>query len=150
MLPFTACTATKVTLAATKIAHNQHFTAVVTGSGIKSVVFYLDGRKVKTLTKPNSGSTGFAYTVPVASGRYGTHVLTSKTTTKCGTPQDEHPALLARGARPGGDPPLHWLNPSSSASERPSGPRRQRRGPLSLTAVGRCGRAGNATASLPH
>ncbi len=86
MLPFTACTATKVTLAATKIAHNQHFTAVVSGSGIKSVVFYVDGHKVKTLTKPNSGSR-FTYTVPVSKGRYGVHTLTSKTTTKCGTPK---------------------------------------------------------------
>jgi len=87
VLGSTTCVATKVTLSKTKIASNKHFTAVVRGSGIKSVVFYIDGRKVKTLTKANSGTEGFAYTVPVSSGRYGTHTLTTKTTTKCGSPK---------------------------------------------------------------
>ena len=87
VLPFTGCTATKVTLSKTKVAANTKFTAVVTGSGIKRVVFSIDGRTVKTLTKANSGKTGFAYTVPVGSGRYGTHTLTAKTTTTCGTPK---------------------------------------------------------------
>ncbi len=83
-----ACTVVKVTLSKTKVTTNKQFTAVVRGSGIKSVVFYIDGRAVKTLTKANSGSTGFAYTIPVSKGRYGTHLLTTKTTTKCGSPQD--------------------------------------------------------------
>lgn len=87
VLGSTTCVATKVTLSKTKIANNKHFTAVVRGSGIKSVVFYIDGRKVKTLTKANSGSEGFAYTVPVSSCRFGTHTLTTKTTTKCGNPK---------------------------------------------------------------
>ena len=87
VLPFTSCVATKVTLAKTKIASNRQFTAVVRGSGIKRVVFYVDGHKVKTLTKPNSGKTGFAYTVPVSAGRYGTHTLATKTTTNCGNPK---------------------------------------------------------------
>jgi hypothetical protein len=71
------------------VSTNKQFTAVVRGSGVKSVVFYVDGRAVKTLTKANSGSTGFAYTVPVSKGRYGTHTLTTKTTTKCGSPQTD-------------------------------------------------------------
>lgn len=77
-----------MTLHQTKISANKQFTALVTGSGIKSVVFYIDGHAVKTLKKPNSGKTGFAYTVPVSKGRYGTHTLTTKTTTLCGEPQD--------------------------------------------------------------
>ncbi len=88
VLPFKACTATKVTLHETKISANKQFTALVTGSGIKSVVFYVDGHAVKTLKKANSGKTGFAYTVPVSKGRYGTHTLTTKTTTLCGEPKE--------------------------------------------------------------
>lgn len=83
-----ACKVVKVTVSKTKVSTNKQFTAVVRGSGIKSVAFYIDGRHVKTVTKANSGSTGFAYTVPVSKGRYGSHLLTTKTTTKCGSPQD--------------------------------------------------------------
>jgi hypothetical protein len=86
--PFSACVAPKVTLTKTNVSKNNHFTAVVHGTGIKSVVFSIDGRKVKTLTKPNSGSA-FSYAVPVSKGRYGSHQLTAKITTNCGSPKTD-------------------------------------------------------------
>jgi hypothetical protein len=88
VLPFTACIAKKVTLTKTNVAKNKKFTAVVHGSGIKRVVFAINGRTVKTLTKPNSGSA-FVYTVQVSKGRYGSHVLTAKITDNCGNPKTD-------------------------------------------------------------
>jgi hypothetical protein len=49
-----------------------NFNVQVTGRQIKRVVFYLDGRKVKTLNRPNQG-TRFALAVRPNALRRGTH-----------------------------------------------------------------------------
>ncbi len=47
--------------------------ATVTGTKIKRVAFYVDGRWVKTLSTANVGSHGYRYTVTVSKLRYGLH-----------------------------------------------------------------------------
>lgn len=47
--------------------------ATVSGPAIKQVTFTLDGRKWKTVTKPNVGSTGFRATRSAKSLGYGSH-----------------------------------------------------------------------------
>lgn len=47
--------------------------ATVTGTQVKRVAFYVDGRWVKTLSKANLGSHGYRYTVTVSKLRYGMH-----------------------------------------------------------------------------
>ena len=83
--PFVACVASKVTLTTKSVKHNVHFTAVVHGANIKSVVFAIDGKTVKTVKKANDGADNYSYTVAVSKGRYGAHKLTAKITTNCGT-----------------------------------------------------------------
>jgi hypothetical protein len=50
----------------------RNFNVQVTGRQIRRVVYYLDGRKVRTLTRPNRG-TRFALPVRPNSLRRGTH-----------------------------------------------------------------------------
>ena len=50
----------------------RNFSVQVTGRDIRRVVFYLDGKKVSTLTRPNRG-TRFALPVRPNSLRRGTH-----------------------------------------------------------------------------
>jgi hypothetical protein len=57
----------------------QNFNVTVTGQQIRRVVFTLDGRTVRTLTKPNSGAR---WVLPVRPGRLarGTHRIIARTT----------------------------------------------------------------------
>jgi hypothetical protein len=50
----------------------QNFSVIVRGSKIRRVVFYLDGKRVKTLVRPNSANR---YVLPIRlkSLRLGTH-----------------------------------------------------------------------------
>ena len=63
-----------------------NFNVQVYGRQIRKVVFYLDGKKVKTLTKPNTG-TRFALPVRPNKLRRGTHRVLAVTffTTASGT-----------------------------------------------------------------
>jgi hypothetical protein len=57
----------------------KNFNVTVTGRQIRRVVFTLDGKPVKTLTKPNAGST---FSLPVKPGQLkkGTHRVVAQTT----------------------------------------------------------------------
>jgi hypothetical protein len=57
----------------------RNFHVTVTGKQIRRVTFYLDGRKIKTLSKPNSAST---FSIPVRPDtlKRGTHRIVAKTT----------------------------------------------------------------------
>ena len=50
----------------------SHAKAVVTGEPIESVAFFLDGRRVKTVTRPDSASR-FTYSMRCAHLRVGAH-----------------------------------------------------------------------------
>jgi hypothetical protein len=56
-----------------------NFNVQVTGRQIRRVTFYLDGKKVRTLTRPNRG-TRFALAVRPNSLRRGTHRVLAVTT----------------------------------------------------------------------
>ena len=49
--------------------------ATVTGKRIVKVTFYVDGHKVKTLTKPNAKGGGFKLPINVRKLGYGSHRL---------------------------------------------------------------------------
>ena len=63
-----------------------NFNVQVTGRQIRKVVFYLDGRQVRSLTRPNRG-TRFALPIRPNSLRRGTHRVLAATyfTTASGT-----------------------------------------------------------------
>jgi hypothetical protein len=50
----------------------SHAKAVVTGEPIESVAFFLDGKRVKTVTRPDSASR-FTYSMRCAHLRVGAH-----------------------------------------------------------------------------
>ncbi len=78
------CIASKLTIKQTTTNHNGTVNAIVTGGGLKKVVFYLDGRAVKTLTKPNLSGGRYELSTKLSSTRYGTHSVTAKATNTCG------------------------------------------------------------------
>jgi hypothetical protein len=57
----------------------KNFNVTVTGKRIRRVTFFLNGKRIKTLTKPNAGA---AYSLPVRPGtlKRGTHHVTATTT----------------------------------------------------------------------
>ena len=57
--------------------------AHLTGVGVKSVTFYLDGRKLVTLTKPSHGR--FSITINATRLSYGAHRLVAKATLRNGS-----------------------------------------------------------------
>ncbi len=73
---------------------NQIITAILSdpnhGTDISKVVFSLDGRKIKTLTKPNLSDGRFEVTVSTASTRYGAHRITAAVTMTCGPGQTKN------------------------------------------------------------
>lgn len=86
-LPFQACQSAKLRLSKAHFSRRSgRFSAIVRGSGIKLVRFYVDGHRVKTLRRANSGKNGYAYTVAVSARRYGTHTVEARITPTCGKP----------------------------------------------------------------
>ncbi|MFL5894215.1 MAG: thrombospondin type 3 repeat-containing protein [Thermoleophilaceae bacterium] len=71
--------AVKARLQAPTGCASRAFAARVTGSGIARVVFVLDGKRVKTLTKPNRGAV-YALRVNPAQLRLGVHRLVATVT----------------------------------------------------------------------
>jgi hypothetical protein len=63
---------------------SKAFNARVTGVNVAKVVFTLDGKKIKTLTKPNVG-TAFSVRVNPAKFRIGVHRMVATTTFKAAT-----------------------------------------------------------------
>ena len=59
------------------------FSAHLTGLGVKSVTFYLDGRKLATVTKPSHGR--FSITINATRLAYGAHRLVAKATLRNGS-----------------------------------------------------------------
>jgi uncharacterized repeat protein (TIGR01451 family) len=81
------------------IARNQA-RASVSGALIASVTFYVDGRKVKTLHKPTSGST-YTLTVNGKKLRYGAHKVKAVVTFQSGvTPAKKTLSLTFTRCRP--------------------------------------------------
>ena len=78
----------------------RNFNVTVTGRQIRRVVFYLDGRKVRTLTRPNRGTR---FVLPVRPGtlRRGTHRVLAMTyfTTASGTRSRALRVTFSRCAR---------------------------------------------------
>ena len=56
----------------------RNFDVQVTGTEIRQVAFYLDGKKFKTLTKPNAGSGTFRIRVLPATLKRGTHRIIAR------------------------------------------------------------------------
>lgn len=81
-----ACTVTKATLHSLGLNGNRPFIARVSGTQIKSVTFYLDGKKIKTLTAPNAAG-GYQVKVNPKKLRVGTHRLLARIVATCGAPQ---------------------------------------------------------------
>jgi uncharacterized repeat protein (TIGR01451 family) len=59
-------------------ASAKYSRATVRGSNIKQVTFYVNGKKAKTLTKPNSGTTGYQIRYLTKTLRYGTYKVRAK------------------------------------------------------------------------
>jgi hypothetical protein len=78
----------------------QNFNVTVTGREIHRVTFTLDGKRIKTLRKPNVGRT---YQIAVRPGllRRGTHRITARTTftAASGTPPRSLRVVFQRCAR---------------------------------------------------
>ena len=79
-----ACVASPLKIKQTTTKSKQTINAIVTGGGLDKVVFYLDGRAVKTLTKPNLSGGRYQLSIKLSSTRYGTHAVTAKGTNTCG------------------------------------------------------------------
>ena len=56
------------------------FYVTVNGRAISKVVFRLDGKRVKTLTKPNRANKRYGMLITPRLQRFGTHRLTATTT----------------------------------------------------------------------
>jgi len=78
-----ACVASPVKIKQTTTNDKKTVNAIVTGGGLKKVVFALDGRTVKTLTKPNLSGNRYELSVTVSSTRYGSHKITATATNTC-------------------------------------------------------------------
>lgn len=77
-----ACTVGPVALRGAVGCTRRAFTAIVQGSGIRSVTFFLDGRKVRTVLAPNHNGHFGLLVVPKRL-RVGGHVLTARITLTC-------------------------------------------------------------------
>jgi hypothetical protein len=83
----------------------KNFSVTVTGQQIRRVTFYLDGKKIKSLTKPNIGRLYRIAVRPKALKR-GSHRIVAKTTftTASGTPGRSLRVVFQRCARAAGAP----------------------------------------------
>ena len=79
VVPSSAPTSGTAQISGTTGCATQNFNVTVTGQHIRRVEFSLDGRRVKTLTKPNSAGR---YVLAVRPGRLknGTHRIVARTT----------------------------------------------------------------------
>ncbi len=75
-----ACFASPVRLSGVIGRVRNTFSAHLTSLGVKSVTFYLDGRKLETMTKPRHGR--FSITIDARALSYGAHRLLAKATSK--------------------------------------------------------------------
>jgi hypothetical protein len=73
-----ACVASPVQLTGVIGKVRNSLSAHLTGLGVKSVTFYLDGRKLLTVTKPSHGR--FSITINATRLSYGAHRLVAKAT----------------------------------------------------------------------
>lgn len=71
------------------------FRARVAGQNVAKVVFKIDGKRVKTLTKPNLGASSFMLKVNPAKFRIGVHRLVATTTFKPATKKKPQTLRLA-------------------------------------------------------
>jgi hypothetical protein len=78
------CVASPLKIHQTNSRNGKTINAIVSGGGLKKVVFSLDGRVVKTLTKPNLSGGRFQLSVQLSGTRFGTHSVTAKATNACG------------------------------------------------------------------
>ena len=78
------CVASALKIRQSTSRSGQTVNAIVSGVGLKRVVFALDGRAVKTLLAPNLSGGRYEYSIKLSSTRYGTHSLTAKATNACG------------------------------------------------------------------
>ena len=83
-----ACVVTKSAIKQSTVTKNKVVAATVSGKGISKVVFYVDGRQAKTLTKPNSAK-GFQLKITLADHPYGTHRVVAHVTMACGPGQTD-------------------------------------------------------------
>jgi hypothetical protein len=74
-----SCVASPVTLRGVSARVHRQLTVHVTAAGIKSVTFYLDGRKLATVTKARNHR--YSLTISTRGLRYGVHRLSAKVTT---------------------------------------------------------------------
>jgi uncharacterized repeat protein (TIGR01451 family) len=77
-----SCTVGPVALQGAVGCTRRAFTAIVQGTGIKSVTFFMDGKKVRTVTAPNHNGR-FGLRVVPSRLRFGGHVLTARVTLNC-------------------------------------------------------------------
>jgi hypothetical protein len=91
-----AATATSQTKTVTTT--NRLITAILSdpnhGTDIKSVTFSLDGRPIKTLTKPNLSGGRFQVQVQTKDTRYGAHRITAAVTMLCGPAQTNNVSFM--------------------------------------------------------
>ena len=90
-----ACVAGSAKL--TKTTTGNDVVATVTGTKITRVSFFLDGKGLKTLLKPNVSSNGWRVAVTPKSYSFGTHTIKAAVTVSCGGPLSaktafQHPA----------------------------------------------------------
>ena len=77
----------------------RNFNVQVVGRAIRRVVFYLDGKKVQTLNRPNRGGNRFALPVRPNSLRRGTHRVLAVTSFSDGTRTRKLRVTFSRCAR---------------------------------------------------
>ena len=77
---------------------SRAFNARVSGVNVKSVVFKLDGKKIKTLTKPNSGSA-FVIRINPAKFRIGVHRIVATVIVENVTVNPDTGAVIRRQAQ---------------------------------------------------
>jgi uncharacterized repeat protein (TIGR01451 family) len=81
-------------------ASAKYSRAIVTGSNIKQVTFYVNGKKVRTLTKPNSGRN-YQLRYRTSSLKYGTYKVRAKVQFVAGaSPQSRNLDLQFNRCRP--------------------------------------------------
>jgi hypothetical protein len=107
-----ACVESPIRLTGATRKVRNSLTAHLSGLGIRSVTFYLDGRWLKTVTRSQHGR--FSITINVTKLSYGAHRLVAKA--RCGG-EAIHAATVAAGV-PSVSVPIAMFSPSSYAYPR--------------------------------
>jgi hypothetical protein len=79
-----ACIRTQTKIMEKTARNGKVLEVIVSGAKIKKVLFYLDGKWVKTLSAPNAGANYQIGLTPTRT-RYGLHTVTAKVTLECGS-----------------------------------------------------------------